>query len=312
MGAIAVYGSLNADLVIRMGRFPGPGETVRAESFEEFSGGKGANQAAAAGRLGGRVSMFGALGADGFAENLKRSLAESGVSTGDLLVVDDTPTGLAHIWVDGGGENAIAVLPGANDRVDAQYNDAILPKIGDASYLLLQLEVPLETMADLLRKLPKHSPRVILDPAPARSLETLPTDRIWVLTPNEHELKALTELPTNTDEEIRIACERLRSDTRVGAVICKAGSRGAFLYDGSRFAHFPGFSVTSIDSTAAGDAFNGALATALTEGRSLDDAIRFANAAGALTVTRPGAQQSLPRRGDLDRFVQANTEGGNA
>ena len=111
MGAIAVYGSLNADLVIRMGRFPGPGETVRAESFEEFSGGKGANQAAAAGRLGGRVSMFGALGADGFAENLKRSLAESGVSTGDLLVVDDTPTGLAHIWVDGGGENAIAVLP---------------------------------------------------------------------------------------------------------------------------------------------------------------------------------------------------------
>ena len=119
-------------------------------------------------------------------------------------------------------------------------------------------------------------------------------------------------MTTNTDNKIRAACEKLRSDTRAGAIICKAGSRGAFLFEGSRFAHFPGFSITSIDSTAAGDAFNGALATALTEGRSLDDAIRFANAAGALTVTRPGAQQSLPCREDLDRFVQANMEGGNA
>jgi len=304
MTSIAVLGSLNADLVIQMDRYPQPGETVVAHSFAQFSGGKGANQAVACGRLGAEVSMFGAVGGDMFATKLLQSLQESNVGTDDILQCENTSTGLAHIWVDAQGENAIAIIAGANARVDSDYIETVLPKIKDASWLLLQLEISLEAMGYLLEKLPPEAPKVILDPAPAQSLDQLPTQRLWLITPNEHELQSLTGIPTAGAHGIQKACRVLLDKTRAKAIVCKAGSRGAYLDDGSRFQHFPGYTVRNVDSTAAGDAFNGTLAAALSEGKSLAEAIRQANAAGALSVTQPGAQNSMPLRNDLEIFFQ--------
>ena len=303
MTSIAVLGSLNADLVTQMDRYPDPGETVVAQSFTQFSGGKGANQAVACGRLDATVSMFGAVGKDIFASKLLQSLEESKVKYQDLCHCEDTSTGMAHIWVDAEGENSIAIVAGANARVDQDYIEAVLPKLKEFSWLLLQLEVPMDSMSYLLDKLPSETPKVILDPAPAQSLAQLPTRRLWLITPNEHELQSLTGISTVDTVGIRKACRVLIEKTGTQAVLCKAGSRGAYLDDGNRFRHFPGYAVRMVDSTAAGDAFNGTLAVALAEDKSLQEAIGIANAAGAMCVTRPGAQQSTPWRKDLDIFL---------
>ncbi len=303
MTSIAILGSLNADLVTQMDRYPDPGETVVAQSFAQFSGGKGANQAVACGRMGATVSMFGAVGKDIFATKLLQSLEESSVKYHDLLHCEDTSTGMAHIWVDAEGENSIAIVAGANARVDRDYVDTVMPGILEASWLLLQMEIPLDTMTYLLDKLPQETPKIILDPAPAQPLDQFPARRLWLITPNEHELQTLTELATVDAERIQKACRVLLEETGANTVLCKAGSRGAYLDDGNRFQHFPGYAVRMVDSTAAGDAFNGTLAVALSEDKSLQEAIGIANAAGALCVTRPGAQQSMPWRKDLDNFL---------
>jgi ribokinase len=302
---ITVIGSSNMDLVVQTGRFPGPGETVIGGDFVMNPGGKGANQAAACGRLGADVRLFGAVGRDHFSTKLLASLKESRVIVADLLMCEDTPTGMAQIWVDSGGENAIAIVAGANAKVDHEYVASTISKIREASWLLLQLETPLDPVADLLEQLTPESPKAILDPAPARPLERFPTERLWLITPNEHELGSLTGLPTATETEIEKACRRLLTVTRAAAVLCKAGVRGAYLDTGDGFRHFPGYSVGAVDTTAAGDAFNGALAVALDEGRSLEEAIDFANAAGALSVTKAGAQQSLPWRRELETFQRS-------
>jgi ribokinase len=302
--SISVLGSLNIDLVTQMDRFPEPGETVVARSFEQFPGGKGANQAVACGRLGAKVCMFGALGKDMFGQRLLQSLKDSHVETEDLLFLSEPPTGMAHIWVDAHGENSIAIIAGANGRIDKEYIDGVIGKISESRWLLLQLEIPLDTMGYLLDRLPPGSPKVILDPAPVRSLEYFPTNRLELITPNEHELHRLTGMSTGTQNEIQAACRALFESTAVNAVMCKAGSRGAFLYDGDRFRHFQGYTVESIDSTAAGDEFNGALTVALSEGKPLAEAINFANGAGALCVMKKGAQTSMPLREDLEAFLR--------
>lgn len=303
--SIAVLGSLNVDLVVQMNRYPNPGETVVGKSFAQFSGGKGANQAVACGRLDASVSMYGAVGKDIYASKLLQSLKESNVNYNDLQHCTDTFTGMAHIWVDTNGENSIALVAGANGRVDREYIEAVLPKLKDYAWLLLQLEIPMDSMRYLLEKLPPESPKVILDPAPAKPLEQLPTRRLWLITPNEHELQTLTGISTVDIDGIQKACRDLIEKSGTRAVLCKAGSRGAFLDDGHRFQHFPGFEVRPVDSTAAGDAFNGTLAVALAQNKSLPEAIGMANAAGALCVTRPGAQQSMPWRKELDDFLNA-------
>ena len=307
MQSIAVLGSLNADLVIQMDRYPGPGETVAAKSFTQFSGGKGANQAVACGRLDAMVSMFGAVGKDIFASKLLQSLKESHVNHQDLRYSEDASTGMAHIWVDAKGENSIAIVAGANARVDKEYIKAVLPKLKKFSWLLLQLEVPMDSMSYLLDQLPPETPKIILDPAPAQPLTQLSSGRLEFITPNEHELQSLTGMSTVDTKGIRKACRVLIEKTGTKAVLCKAGSRGAYLDDGNRFQHFPGYPVHMVDSTAAGDAFNGALAVALLNHKSIQEAIRMANAAGALCVTRPGAQQSMPWRKDLYVFLNTHS-----
>lgn len=306
---IAVLGSLNVDLVTRLARFPRPGETVAARGFAMYPGGKGANQAVACGRLGADVAMYGALGGDALAARLRESLHWANVSTDAVAVIGDAATGTAAIWVDDAGENMIAIAAGANACVDAAYVEAHLPSLAAADYLLLQLEVPVETLAHLLASLPRDGgPRVILDPAPAGPIDALDLTRVWLLTPNEHELASLTGLPTDGDAEIAAAAKRLSADTGVRTVLTKAAGRGAFVSEGERFDRVPGFPVTAVDTTAAGDAFNGALAAALVgavgEPMRLEDAVRFAHAAAAVSVGRMGAQPAMPDRGEVVGFLR--------
>lgn len=305
---IAVLGSLNVDLVTRLKRFPQAGETLTAESFLVFAGGKGANQAVACGRLGAQVAMYGAMGTDELAGRLDASLKGNNVDLSAVLRADDVATGTASIWVNDEGENAIAIAAGANARTDREYVAGVLGDLASADYLLLQLEIPLETTAYALEALSGDGPKIILDPAPAQSLSALPTERIWLLTPNEHELATLAERPTDSDDAIRDACSKLSRTLGLEMILCKAGARGAYLFqtDASGdfdFLHVSGYNVDVVDTTAAGDAFNGALAVALAEGRSIAEAIAFANAAGALCVTQAGAQPAMPSRNQVTELL---------
>lgn len=304
MTRVNVFGSLNADLVTRVDVFPSAGETRRASGFAIHAGGKGANQAVAAGKLGADVAMFGALGDDALAEQLRASLRSAGVDATHVERRSDAPTGTASIWVDAAGENAIAIAAGANGRVDEAWVDAHLEALGDCAWLLLQGEIPIEAMAHLLRRLPDAC-RVILDPAPVVDLRGFPSDRLWLVTPNEHELRAIAGSETADDAGVRAACASVHGRFGVPRVLCKAGARGAYLSTSRDFLHVEGFSVDVVDTTAAGDAFNGGLATALAEGRDLPDAMSFAHAVAALSVTRDGAQPAMPVREVVEDFLEA-------
>jgi ribokinase len=293
---IAVLGSVNMDLVLRVPRFPAPGETLSGTEAATYAGGKGANQAVAAARLGADVRFFGKVGDDAFGDRL---LSESGGSGVDVESVErelDCASGLASIWVNEAGENAITLAPGANGRVDESYLLRHLETICSADILLLQLEIPIETIAQLLRRLPKGRPIAILDPAPAQDLSQLPLSRIDILTPNEHELRLISGKDSVEEGAFQLI------DRGVNNVICTLGAQGAiwFSADGA-MSHFSSPEVEVVDTTAAGDAFNGALAWAL-QTSSLEDAIAQAVIAGALATTKSGAQASLPDREDMRTF----------
>lgn len=313
MPSIAVLGSCNVDLVTRLDRFPGPGETRPAHDFAIHPGGKGANQAVAAARLAGertRVAMVGAIGGDPLGERSRASLAESGAELGDLERHDDAVTGTASIWVDDEGENAIAIAAGANDRVDAAFVDRHLDALLESDWILLQNEIPLvaaERLLKCVRDAGDDAPRVILDPAPPPELAALPAG-LWLLTPNEHELAALLGRDLAGDEALAAAVRDLAKRSGAPRVLVKAGARGAWWWDadaGAEPRRVPGFEVEVVDTTAAGDTFNGALVAALAAGDDVDDAIRFAHAAAALSVGREGAQPSIPERGEVERFLGA-------
>ncbi len=298
---ISVLGSLNMDQVVKVDRFPEPGETIQGDDYFKAPGGKGANQAVAASRLGGEVSMFGLIGEDVFGKELISELEDDEVDTG-FVEQRSGSTGLAMIQVDESGENQIVIIPGANGKVDASYVDRRLEDVLDSEVLLLQLEIPVKTISYLLDRLSEQrekAPAVVLDPAPARKLDELNMDPVDYLTPNEGELEGLTEHKERGE---------LRSgllERGVGAIIVTQGSEGVSYF--SRGEHFsaPGFSVEVEDTTAAGDAFAGALAVGIAEGKSRRETLEFANAAGGLATTRSGAQPSLPSRSSVDRFLQS-------
>jgi ribokinase len=291
---IVVLGSANMDVVTEVSRIPRPGETVAGKRMRHYLGGKGANQAVAAARLGASVSFFGKVGRDPFGERLLEGLRADRVDVTAVESIDEEATGTASIWVEESGENAIACVPGANGTVDAAYIDRIFHRVAAADVLLLQLEIPLDTVAYLLGRLPRGRPLVILDPSPAQDASRLPLRRVDVLTPNRTELLTLTQL-----DDMEAAAGTLRR-AGVGNVVCKVGGDGAVWF-GETAHPIAALPVTVVDTTAAGDAFNGALACAITE-RSMIDAIRWANAAGALATTKAGAQPSLPFRADVDRL----------
>ncbi len=305
--AIVVVGSLNMDFVVSVEQLPAPGETVLGRNFRMFPGGKGANQACAAARLGGNsaaVRMIGRVGYDIFADHLKASLAAAGVDVTAVHATKSEATGVALIWVDRAGQNSIVVASGANDELAAADVEAMRSVFRGARLALFQLETPLDTVAAALDVARQEGLTTILDPAPAQTLPGELLGLVDILTPNESEaLRLLGRAPSRISpaEAVELA-EALR---RMGpkTVIVKLGDQGCFADGGLTKGHFPGFAVEVKDTTAAGDTFNAALAVALAEGAPLDHALRFANAAAAISVTRAGAQASAPLRLEVDAFL---------
>lgn len=306
---VAVVGSLNMDFVVTVPRLPAPGETVLGRDFQMIPGGKGANQACAAGKLAaGSVltRMAGRVGYDLFADHLKASLAAAGVDVSAVHATKSQPTGVALIWVEESGQNAIVVASGANHAFHASEVEALRPVFRGAALALFQLETPLRTVEAALAVAREEGARTMLDPAPARPLARELLERVDLLTPNESEACLLLGRAPGRltfEEAPEVAAALLAMGPR--AVILKLGELGCYFADAERSLASPGFAVEARDTTAAGDTFNGALAVALAEGMALERALEFANAAAALSVTRLGAQASIPTRAEVNAFLAA-------
>jgi ribokinase len=302
---IVVVGSLNADLVVAVDRFPAPGETLHGRRFDVFPGGKGANQAAAVARLGARVAMIGQVGGDAYGIWLRTSLAGTGCDTSKIAIDDGVSSGVALITTDRTGQNEIVVVAGANGTFGAARLAPALGLLRDARVVLLQLEVPIETVERAAAEARAAGAFVLLDPAPARDVPDQLLALASVVTPNETELALLSgeraSAAAVTDDEIVGRARRLLA-RGAGAVVVKLAARGAVLVTAHASRFWPACSVEVVDTTAAGDAFNGALAAAVADGRTLEEAVPFACAAGALSVTRVGAQPSMPTRDEVERL----------
>ena len=299
MSRILVVGSLNADLVARAPRFPQPGETISGEDLQVIPGGKGANQAVAAARLGAEVSMLGRVGRDNFGDFLIQNLQSNHVDT-QLVQREDASTGTAIIVVDANGQNSIVLSAGANGKVSPQdVQNASFPAGG---LLLLQLEIPLPSVLRAAQRAHENGLRVILNPAPARSLPDELIALADFLIPNESELSLLTGMEVKdilTAE--RAGCVLL--ERGVKTVIVTLGSKGALIVDKDTCTHVDTFKVNVVDTTAAGDAFIGGFANALLENKSLEESVRYGCACGALATTKFGAQPSLPTKEDVGAIL---------
>jgi len=293
MKQFCVLGSLNMDMVTRVERFPLPGETIIGQSFTIFPGGKGANQAVALGRLGCTVEMVGAIGDDMLGTQYRKVLEDAGARCGGVITSAGTATGTASIEVNSTGENHIIVVAAANGSVTPAFVRDRRSYIEAADILLMQLEIPLESVLEAAKIASVKKRTIILDPAPAVPLSDELYRHISIITPNETEAALLTGEDTSTEAGL-LRAGRVLLDHGVQTVIIKAGKQGAFLVARSGAELVPGFKVKTVDTVAAGDSFNAGLACALGNGKSLKDAIRFANAVAALSTTREGAQSAMP------------------
>jgi ribokinase len=303
---VTIVGSLNIDLIARVPRIPQPGETIIGGDFHTVPGGKGANQAVAAARLGAQVSMVGRVGCDAFAESLLNNLTAAGVDHSFVIQDPEAATGVALIAVNDAGQNSIVVVSGANMRLSPADVDGAEATIASADALLLQLESPLGTVIRAAEVAHSHGVIVILNPAPARSLPAALMSLVDVLVPNESETALLTGLPIGDQAQAEAAAATLRG-MGVGMVILTLGERGALLAQAGAIELVPAFEVTPVDTTGAGDAFVGGFAMALAEGRSPAEAVRWGNAAGAVATTRLGAQPSMPTRQAVERLLTGAT-----
>ncbi len=299
-----VVGSSNTDMIIRVPRIPRAGETLLGGEFLTAAGGKGANQAVGAARAGGKVAFIARVGRDAFGDQAIAGLLRDGIDVSRVFRDKLTPSGVALIFVAQDGENSIAVAGGANAKLSPSDVKKAAGVIRSAGLLVAQLETPLATVTAAVELAAKAGVPVILNPAPARPLPNSLLERISILTPNETEAELLTGIKVTDAAAAAKACSKLRS-RGVGIVILTLGERGAFLADANGQRLVPGFKVKTVDSTAAGDIFNGALSVALAEGKAVFDAVRFANAAAALSVTRLGAQPSAPSRADIEKFIRS-------
>ncbi len=302
---IVVIGSSNTDMIVKVPHIPAPGETILGGDFTTAAGGKGANQAVAAARTGGEVVFVTCLGEDDFGKHALTGYQKEKIDTSLVKITKEKPSGIAMINVAGNGENSISVAPGANSMLQPEDLRNALPKINNPGMIIAQLEIPLETVIEAGKMAKELGIPFILNPAPARELPEELLGYATILTPNESEAELLTGMPVNSMAEIEAAAENLKSKG-VTQVIITLGKQGAYVDMEGFQGVVPGFTVKAMDTTAAGDVFNGALGVALLENQNISDAIRFAHAAAAISVTKLGAQPSVPAKQDVQEFLEKN------
>ena len=300
---LAVLGSINADHILNLAHFPRPGETVIGQKYQIAFGGKGANQAVAAGRAGANIAFIACVGADDIGERICQQLAQDNIDTHPVEAVEGESTGVAMIFVNGEGENNIGIYSGANAALTPQYVERHQQVIAQADALLMQLESPLDSVLAAATLARQHQTRVILNPAPATKLSDDLLALIDIITPNETEAEILTGIAVNNDDDAARAAAALH-EKGIATVLITLGRSGVWLSENGKGQRIAGFEVNAVDTIAAGDTFNGAFITARLEGKAMHDAIRFAHAAAAIAVTRSGAQPSVPWRAEIDDFLQ--------
>lgn len=299
---LVVLGSINADHILNLSQFPAPGETVTGQDYHVAFGGKGANQAVAAGRSGAEITFIACVGDDDTGQKVCQQLARDQIDISAISTVPEATTGVALIFVNSVGENVIGIHAGANAALTLERVNEQTQKISEASALLMQLESPLESVLAAAKIAHQHQTKVILNPAPACPLSDELLALLYMITPNETEAEKLTGIRVENDHDAAQAARILHAKG-IEIVIITLGSRGVWLSDKGMGQRVPGFSVKAIDTIAAGDTFNGALVTALLEDKSMAEAVRFAHAAAAIAVTRKGAQPSVPWRHEIDDFL---------
>jgi ribokinase len=305
MKKIVVVGSSNTDLIIKVPEIPRPGETLLGGEFKTFPGGKGANQAVAAARAGGEVVFIAAVGDDPYGVEAIKGYKLDNINTENIKICKGVPSGVAMITIADNGENAITVAPGANTQLKPEDLEEAEEPFHEAEFMLIQLEIPLDTVQKAVELCTELKTKVILNPAPAPMLGDEILQQVTIITPNETEAESLTGIAV-TDEQSAAEASRALHNRGIETVIITMGSRGAYLSDReSGFRKLvPGFSVQAVDTTAAGDVFNGQLAVSLAEGKDLERAVLEAHGAAAISVQRPGAQSSIPRREETCYFIE--------
>ncbi|MBC1186544.1 ribokinase [Kluyvera sichuanensis] len=302
-GKLVVLGSINADHILNLESFPTPGETVTGSHYQVAFGGKGANQAVAAGRSGADIAFIACTGDDDIGERIRKQLQVDRIDVAPVSAVAGESTGVALIFVNGEGENVIGIHAGANAALSTSLVDAQRERIAQADALLMQLESPLGSVLLAAQIAHQNQTTVVLNPAPARELSDELLSLVDIITPNETEAEKLTGVRVENDEDAAQAAKVLHAKG-IDTVIITLGSRGVWASVKGEGRRVPGFKVQAIDTIAAGDTFNGALMTALLENTPLADALRFAHAAAAIAVTRKGAQPSVPWREEIDEFLR--------
>lgn len=299
---LIVLGSINADHILNLDAFPTPGETVTGHHYQVAFGGKGANQAVAAGRSGASIAFIACTGDDDTGERVRQQLVRDNIDIAPVSVVEGESTGVALIFVNGEGENVIGIHAGANAALSLDRVEAQRALIAQADALLMQLESPVESVLAAAKIAHENHTTVVLNPAPARVLSDELLALVDIITPNETEAEKLTGIRVENDDDAARAASALHAKG-IRTVIITLGSRGVWASVDGNGRRVAGFKVNAVDTIAAGDTFNGALVTALLEGNGLDEAIRFAHAAAAIAVTRKGAQPSVPWRKEIDAFL---------
>ena len=301
---IVVVGSSNTDMIIKVPHVPVPGETIIGGTFSTAAGGKGANQAVAAARASGDVTFIGRVGEDMFGQKAKDGFVKDNINVDHVLNDKDAPSGVALIFVGEDGENSIAVASGANANLSPSDVEAASDAISSADILIMQLETPLETVQKAAMIASENGVKVILNPAPACELSDDILSGVSILTPNESEAELLTGIKVESEKDAAAAADALMAKG-IETVILTLGPKGAFAVTADSKELVGGFSVKAVDATAAGDVFNGTLAVAMAEGKPLKEAVRFANAAAALSVTKLGAQPSAPTRQEIEKILSS-------
>ncbi|MGR6780897.1 ribokinase [Moritella viscosa] len=302
MNKLVVLGSVNADHVLQVASFPRPGETLLGHSYAVIPGGKGANQAVAAARLGADIAFIACVGDDSFGRNMITEFARDGMNTQAVMVEQDTPTGIAMIQVAATGENSICISAEANACLTPERLAPHRELITQADTLLMQLETPIATITQVAKIAKQAGTHVVLNPAPAQPLNDALLSVVDLITPNETEAELLTGIKVSDMASAQVAANVLH-DKGIAEVMITLGSQGVWMSQTGTGKQVKGFRVDAVDTTAAGDTFNGGLLAGLQAGLILDEAVRFAHAAAALSVTRVGAQTSIPTKAEVDAFL---------